>query len=178
MNNHLPFSEWILSEETLPTNCARELRAHIEQCSQCRSLFDGWEAARGMIRRAGLEAPRPGFVRRWKYLAEQRSQRPDARQALVFLTASGLGALALAASLAAQTASGGFSLAGTFTRSVSAVAGSFSEVLETAKVLEMVSSAVTSLASPAFWLAGIFVLCALCAAWLILLFRISKNGVK
>jgi hypothetical protein len=96
----------------------------------------------------------------------------------VFLAATGLGSLAMAASLAAQTASRGFSLAGTFARSITTTTGTLSDFFETAQVLGMVSHAISRSTPTALWLVAIFVLCLLCVVWLIFLYRFSREGVK
>jgi anti-sigma factor RsiW len=178
MNNHQPYLDWITSDDTLPTDCARDLREHLEHCAKCQSVAGGWESARRAIRVAGMEPPAAGFVRRWKAMAERRIQAPSMKPAWEFLAVTGLGWLGLAVGLASQVATSGFSLTGIFTRTVTTAVGAVADWSDTAEVLSMVVQAITHSAPPALWFGVIFLLSLLCIGWLIFLYRCTRQGVR
>lgn len=176
MTNHQLYMDWITSDDTLPTDCARELREHMRQCARCRTVSEGWASARQTIQAAGMEPAPAGFVRRWKVLSDKRLREANPRQAWAFLTATGLASLALGAGLAAQTASMGFSMTNALTRSVTFAAGAVADWNETAAVLGTIVQAVTHATPPVIWLAIISLLCALCAGWTVFLYRFTRQG--
>jgi anti-sigma factor RsiW len=178
MNNHQSYLDWITSDETLPTECARDLREHMEHCARCRSVADGWESARRAIRAAGMEPPASGFTRRWKALVERRIQTPSLKPAWELLAVTGLGSLGLAVGLASQVVASGFSLSGVFTRTVTTATGAFADWSDATEVLAMVARALTHAAPPTLWFGVIFLLGLLCVGWLFILYRCTRQGVR
>jgi len=158
MNRHLPFEDWIFADDALPENDLRELQRHLRECDQCRSIDQRWQAARQAIQEAGIQAPAPGFTNRWKAMARQRLETPGPAQAWIFLTATGLGSLVMAALLAMQTSTEGFSLSGVFSRSSTAVAGTFQDWANASNSLGMVLRIVSRSIPPVWYLIAVFLL--------------------
>jgi anti-sigma factor RsiW len=176
--NHQLYSDWITSDDTLPTDSARELREHIQQCARCQALAEGWDSARRTIQFAGMEPAPAGFARRWKVMAEKRLQAPARRQAWIFLGATGLASTALGTVLAFQTLTQGFSLTGALTRSLTFAAGAVGDWSVTSDALGTITQAVCHAAPPAFWLGVIALLCCVFAGWLVFLYRFAHAGVR
>ena len=112
MAEHLPFSEWITAGETLSAEDERRLQAHLAGCGECRNLAARWAGAAALLADAKEREPRAGFAGRWKALAAAREAAPKARQAWLFVAASGLGALLLALGLIGQNVAQGGSFEG------------------------------------------------------------------
>jgi hypothetical protein len=178
MIRHLPYEEWILADEALPEDARRKLQLHLLECNQCRLIDERWQAARQCLREAGMQAPAAGFATRWKAMARQRLQTPSSTQAWVFLAASGLGSLALAAALAVQTSADGFSFSGVFSRSMSAAVGMLRDWIDTPDTLGMIIRIVVRSIPPAWYLLAVFVLSALGILGLLWFFRLTRRGKK
>jgi hypothetical protein len=178
MNRHLPFEEWILADEVLPEDARRKLQLHLQECAQCRRIAERWQSARQCLQEAGMLAPAAGFTNRWKAMAKQRRQTPSPAQAWVFLAATGLGSLAMAAALAVQTSAEGFSLSGVFSRSMSVAAGTVREWIDTPDTLGMVIRIVSRSIPPVWYLLAVFLLSALGILGLLWFVRSAHRGKK
>jgi len=178
MNNHLPYREWIFEEETLPADSDRQLRLHLDQCAECRAVAEGWGAARRSLTTSPMQAPREGFTSRWKALASERLRTPSPRQAWVLLAASSLGSLAMALVLAVQTSAQGFSLAGVFTRDMSAAAGTLEDWLDASSAFGGFLSIVSRSIPPACYLFAVFFVSLLGILWLLMFVRANSRGEK
>jgi anti-sigma factor RsiW len=178
MTNHQLYIDWITSDDTLPTDCARELREHTLQCARCRTLAEGWTSARRTIQSAGMEPAPAGFARRWQALAAKRIQSPAPRQAWVFLGATGLASVAMGTALAFQTFAQGFSLTGALTRSLTFAAGAADDLSVANDALGTIIPAICRAASPAFWLGIVALMIAIFAVWTAFLYRFARAGAK
>lgn len=178
MTNHQLYMDWITSDDTLPTDCARELREHTQQCARCRALAEGWTSARRTVQAAGMEPAPAGFARRWKAMAEKRLQTPARRQAWVFLGATGLASTALGTVLAFQSFTQGFSFTGALTRSLTFAAGAMDDWSSTSDALGTITQAICHAAPPVFWLGLVALMCFVFAGWLVFLYRFAHAGAK
>jgi hypothetical protein len=178
MNNHQPYREWIFEEEPLPAECRLQLRRHLEQCAECRALADGWQHAETCLKTAALGEPREGFPARWKALARNRLRSPSPRQAWMLLAASTLGSLAMATALAFQTSARGFSLAGVFTRDLTAAAGVLNDWSDASQAVGGIFRIVSQSIPPACYLFAVFFLSLLGVLWLLLFARARSRGEK
>jgi anti-sigma factor RsiW len=178
MSRHLPFEDWIFADEALPENDLRELQRHLRDCAECRSIDQRWQAARQSLREAGMQTPAPGFTTRWKAMATRRLKTPGPAQAWIFLAATGLGSLVMAALLAVQTSAEGFSLTGVFSRSSTAVAGTLRDWANASNALGMVFRIVSRSIPPAWYLIAVFFLSVLGILGLLWFVRKTREGKK
>jgi anti-sigma factor RsiW len=178
MNRHLPFEDWIFADDALPENDLRELQRHLRECDQCRSIDQRWQAARQTLQEAGMQTPAPGFTTRWKAMARRRLETPGPAQAWIFLAATGLGSLVMAALLAMQTSTEGFSLSGVFSRSSTAVAGMLQDWANASNALGMVLRIISRSIPPAWYLIAVFLLSVLGILGLLWFVRTTREGKK
>ncbi|MGB7538658.1 MAG: hypothetical protein WBM17_08980 [Anaerolineales bacterium] len=178
MDKHLPYRDWIFDEETLPAESARELRLHLQDCADCRATAEAWEAAHQSLKSAGPKSPRDGFTSRWKALAAERIRTPSPRPAWAMLAASAAGSLVMALALAVQTSAQGFSLAGVFTRDLSAAAGALENWMDTSSALGAFLNIVSRSIPPACYLFAIFFVSLIGILWLLLVVRTNARGKK
>ena len=68
--NHLPFENWLLSEDPLPEDDERALREHLLDCDQCRELEAAWLDVANLFVDVPDVEPAPGFVNRWQATLE------------------------------------------------------------------------------------------------------------
>ncbi len=64
--NHQPFETWLLSDETLSPENASALEVHLQTCTHCQQLQDGWLGVVDIFDDAPDVEPAPGFVNRWQ----------------------------------------------------------------------------------------------------------------
>ena len=178
MNKHQPYRDWIFMDETLPADSTRALRLHLQDCADCRAAAEAWEAARQSLTSAGEKSPRSGFTSRWKALAAERTRIPSRRPAWAMLAASSAGSLIMALALAVQTSAQGFSLAGVFTRDLSAAAGALEDWMDTTSSLGAFLTIVSRSIPPACYLFAIFFVSLIGILWLLLFVRANARGKK
>jgi anti-sigma factor RsiW len=176
MNKHLPYRAWIFMEDSLPADSDRDLKDHLRDCAECRQAAETWGAVRLCLAGAGMKSPRGGFTSRWKALAAERIQIPSRRPAWALLTASSIGSLIMALALALQTSAKGFSLAGVFTRDLSAAAGTFAEWMDTTNSLGAFLSILSRSIPPACYLFAIFFISMIGILWLLMFVRANSRG--
>lgn len=92
--SHLPFEEWLLSDEPLSTEQSQALLAHLKTCLACRELSAAVSQVVHLFRIVPPLAPAAGFVARWQErLAAQElreQERKYWRQSWGFLLSSAL----------------------------------------------------------------------------------------
>jgi hypothetical protein len=125
-----------------------------------------------------LKSPRDGFTSRWKALAAERIRIPSRRPAWAMLAASSAGSLVMALVLAAQTSAQGFSLAGVFTRDLSAATGALADWMNTTNALGAFLTIVARSIPPACYLFAIFFISLVGILWLLLFVRTNAKGKK
>lgn len=178
MNRHLPFEDWIFSEDGLPEADQQELQHHLSECDQCRSIDQRWQSVRMSMRNAGMQAPLPGFTARWKNLARERLETPARSPAWIFLAATGLGSVVTAVLLAVQTSGAGVTLSGIVARSSTAVAGTLQDWADASDALGMVLRIVSRSIPPVWYLVAVFVLSVLGILGLLWFVRATREGKK
>jgi hypothetical protein len=91
--NHLPFKEWLLSEEPLTQEQDQAFQEHLRGCAECRQAQSSWGEIHNLIQRTPQMAPAAGFTDRWQTrLAAQRAKR---QQTQLWLALGGSVILAL-----------------------------------------------------------------------------------
>ena len=91
--NHRPFEDWLLDDQLLTPDQARDLQAHIRDCDSCSAIAESNLA----LRSARLTSPAPGFTTRWqqRLFAAREAQRRRARIGSLVFALGGLVFLAL-----------------------------------------------------------------------------------
>ncbi len=96
---HLPYEDWLLSEEDLSVEEERTLRMHLESCASCSRLASALQAVEQEFTTLPLAAPAPGFSQRWQTaLVEKTREAQIKRQrslTWMFFALSALGALTI-----------------------------------------------------------------------------------
>ena len=64
--NHLPFKDWLLSEDPLTSEQVEALQGHLRSCDTCRRLESAWTDVNAIFEKAPLAEPIPGFTSRWQ----------------------------------------------------------------------------------------------------------------
>lgn len=89
-SNHLPFEDWLLSEETLTSQETRTMQEHLQACDSCSQMSDSWKEVEDQLQRAPMISPTPGFTSRWRAHMAVDRQKQERRQTLyILLFASG-----------------------------------------------------------------------------------------
>ncbi|MDD5370007.1 MAG: zf-HC2 domain-containing protein [Anaerolineaceae bacterium] len=70
--NHLPYEEWLLSDEPLSPEQQMRLEEHLSSCEACQQLADAWQSLANVLRVIPEVAPTPGFAQRWQARQLQR----------------------------------------------------------------------------------------------------------
>ena len=87
--NHQPFENWLFSEEPLPADDERELRAHLMDCDQCSGLKNAWMDVEYLFAEVNEIEPAPGFINRWQATLDANQAAEKALrqrwQSLIFL---------------------------------------------------------------------------------------------
>lgn len=74
--NHLPFRDWLLSEESLTEEQQQVFQEHLNNCAECRQAQASWGEIHSLIQRTPQLSPREGFVERWELsMAARRAKR-------------------------------------------------------------------------------------------------------
>jgi len=63
---HEPFVTWLVTEDPLPPEDAKQLKVHLKHCEDCRQLQAAWLNVEGVLGNGSLVSPSPGFVTRWQ----------------------------------------------------------------------------------------------------------------
>lgn len=100
MSNHLPFEDWLFSDEPLDSRDSRSLKEHLQACPSCSELALAWLEVESRLKGAPMLAPSPGFTARWESRFAADRLRKERRQTLYILLFSLGGAALLLAILA------------------------------------------------------------------------------
>jgi hypothetical protein len=74
--SHQPYETWLFDEAELSREQAQALRAHLQECQQCRELQTAWKILKVKIQVTPKVTPQPGFSQRWRAsLAERRARQ-------------------------------------------------------------------------------------------------------
>jgi predicted anti-sigma-YlaC factor YlaD len=175
---HLPFEEWILSEEARTPDERRALETHLRECPACAGLARSLAAVERTLGEAVSVAPQPGFRRRFAQRLEMRRVHQVRRQGWVAFGVAAAAAAMLIAPLALRVGTEwtspadvlvqmlircydlwvGLRVADGFTR---AVVSNLSEII------------------PPVWILGFLAACAgFLAVWLAVVYRFAFRRVK
>lgn len=87
--NHRPFEDWLLEDQQLTPQQARDLQAHVRTCTSCAAIAETNLA----LHATRLVAPAAGFSERFQVRLERRRREQRWRQVIgtVLLVLGGLG---------------------------------------------------------------------------------------
>ena len=85
MSNHLPFEDWLFSDEPLDPEQSRTLQAHLQDCLSCREKDLAWHEVETRLKAAPVLSPAPGFTLRWQARLAAERLRKERRQTLYIL---------------------------------------------------------------------------------------------
>jgi hypothetical protein len=85
MSNHLPFEDWLFSDEPLDPQQNRALQGHLEGCLTCREKDLAWHEVETRLKAAPVLSPAPGFTMRWQARLAAERLRKERRQTLNIL---------------------------------------------------------------------------------------------
>lgn len=173
--NHRPFEDWLLDDEPLRPQQARDLQAHLRSCTSCSAIAES-NLALHSTRRVG---PAAGFADRFTMRLAKRRREQAWRQIIgtLILVLGGLGLTLWVAGPSLELALR--SPAGWIT----AVVGYFLFVVTSAQVLSEVSAillrVLPDFVSPAGWLIVSLVVSGLALVWAISVRRFAhaQQGV-
>lgn len=83
--NHLPFKEWLISEEPLTREQAQTLGEHLRDCNECNQTQVAWSEVRGLLQQKTQIMPAADFTQRWLDRMEARNARRQRRQLWIAL---------------------------------------------------------------------------------------------
>lgn len=95
MSNHLPFEDWLFSDEPLDARESQSLQEHLQDCSSCSELSLAWHEVETRLKSAPALAPAAGFTLRWQARLAADRLKKERRQTLSILLFSIGGALLL-----------------------------------------------------------------------------------
>jgi anti-sigma factor RsiW len=175
MRDHTPYTDWILSEETLRTEEASRLQAHLQECDACRRLSNEWDATQTLLSAHTMVEPRPGFTGRWKSHATIRQRQSGLLRTWAFLPAALASILVL---VAGGFLASGQSAADLLAASRNAAASAFANMAEAIQKLVPVSLLESQSIPPIYWIVGGLLLLGILALWFILLRYIASRNEK
>lgn len=73
--NHLPFKEWLLSDESLTQEQDQAFQEHLRSCAECRQAQAAWGEVHNLFKRTSQVAPAAGFTNRWQSRLDARRVR-------------------------------------------------------------------------------------------------------
>lgn len=71
---HKQFEIWILTDQPLNPQEEAMLDVHLQTCRNCRTLNNGWQASKQLIRQGIQHHPAPGFSARWNKTVIRKKQ--------------------------------------------------------------------------------------------------------
>jgi hypothetical protein len=91
-NAHLPFEEWLLSDEDLASEEVAQLELHLETCISCQRLSQAWREVETEMKRAPMLSPAPNFTQRWetRVVAERLKREHRQTSLIIYLCAGSL----------------------------------------------------------------------------------------
>ena len=84
--NHLPFEDWLFSEQPLTDKETTDLQDHLKGCESCRQLSEAWTGVEAQLKDAPVVAPAPGFSQRWQARLAVDMQKRYRKQVAVVLS--------------------------------------------------------------------------------------------
>lgn len=97
--NHLPFENWLLSDEPLSLEQTRALQEHLSTCETCCQLEAGWDSLQTLLQEAPVDVPAPGFTQRWQARQAEQRRKAQRRQSWILFLINGAIAAGLLAIL-------------------------------------------------------------------------------
>lgn len=89
--SHQPYETWIFDPPEPGSEKDGELQAHLNDCTDCASLYHSWVGVQSLIRQEVEVSPPAGFTKRWMEdlpARKARQRRRQIRRALLWLGGS------------------------------------------------------------------------------------------
>jgi hypothetical protein len=94
--DHLPFTDWILSGETLTLEQNRSLQEHLRSCPECSQVQAALVEVQLLFRPSMMAVPAAGFTDRWQqHLTAQRIRHQRRNAWIFFFIATAMAVLIL-----------------------------------------------------------------------------------
>jgi len=93
--NHLPYEDWILSDEALSPEQSSHLQAHLMSCDSCRYLSESYLDVTKLFTGSPKIKPANGFRDRWLIRLEKEELKKRQRQTLITFILTGGAALSI-----------------------------------------------------------------------------------
>ncbi len=74
MNTHEIFENWILEEKALSPEETLQLNEHLNECKDCRCLYENLKESLTFIKKAPMQEPAAGFSYRWQQQMIRRTE--------------------------------------------------------------------------------------------------------
>jgi anti-sigma factor RsiW len=175
---HLPFEDWLFSEEALTATQQKGLQDHLRDCPACRQLASRRDELEAGLHELAIVPAPGGFLERWSQLRRQREGQLRLWHAWVVLAVCAAGALVLAAILGWQLAALVLSpvrLAVELGRLVASLA---SQVTVAEVLGSVLFQGAQDMVPLPLWVGLVLSLGVLCALWVHVLLRLNVQGVQ
>ena len=93
--NHLPYEDWILSDEALSPEQSNHLHVHLMSCDSCRQLSESYLDVKKLFNVSPQLKPADGFRDRWLIRLEKEENKKRKRQTLIMFIVTGGAALSI-----------------------------------------------------------------------------------
>jgi len=168
--NHRPFEDWLLDDQLLTPQQARELQAHVRSCASCAAIAES-NLALHSARRVG---PAVGFADRFKLRLEKRRREQRWRQVIGTLVLV-IGGLALVYWLAGPFLLEVFrSPAGWITAGIGYLVFILTSLQVAGEATTILLRVLPSFVSPAGWLVLVLGAAGLGLLWTLSMWRVAR----
>lgn len=75
--NHLPYEQYIFSDNPLSEVEKKDFEQHLSVCQQCQSLSLQWAATSKLLSNPAMVSPSAGFAQRWKKALPSRIKQQN-----------------------------------------------------------------------------------------------------
>lgn len=176
---HLPFEDWLFTEEVLSLEQEEALRGHLRECPGCRQLATSRAESEAALREMAIAQPRRGFLERWTQIRQHREEAGRRLwHAWLVLALCGAGALILAAILGLQLVALVLSPIH-WAAELARLATSLASQVTMAEVLwSVLLQGARQLVPMPVWAGLVVSLGLLCALWVHVILRFDVQGVR
>ncbi|MGA2821385.1 MAG: hypothetical protein ABSF61_12130 [Anaerolineales bacterium] len=175
---HLPFEDWLFTEEVLSLEQEEALQGHLRECPGCRQLATRRAESEAALREMAIAQPRRDFLERWSQMRQHREAGRRLWHAWLVLALCGAGALILAAILGLQLVALVLSPIHLAAELVH-LATSLASQVSVAEVLwSVLLQGARELVPMPVWAGLVVSLGLLCALWVLVILHFSEQGVR
>ena len=87
--NHLPYEDWLFSDDPILPEQNNELQIHLRECDSCRQLSESWVDIQNLLHLPHQVKPQAGFSARWQTRLEEQARKNKHRQSWIMLILTG-----------------------------------------------------------------------------------------